>query len=203
MHASQQPTVDRRRTVGDDPAAPGLRGGSAGYEIRPARRPDADGARSVMLDTFYEVFGHGYSPKWHHDVIDMSAAYFDHPRQALFVAARGDEVVGTAAVRADGPKSPPHPAWLAERYPSGSTAQIFRVYVRPEHRRHGLARGLVETACRFVADTPGYERIYLHTNAGIEGAEPFWRGIADEIFDGRTDPAHSPAVHFEIPIGRF
>lgn len=175
-----------------------------GYELRPARRADADGARSVMLDTFYEVFGHGYSPQWHRDVIDMDAAYFDEPRHALFVATEGDErVVGTAAVRAEGPKSPPHPPWLAERYPAGSTAQIFRVYVRPEHRRAGLARGLVRMACRFVAETPGYERIYLHTNASIEGAEPFWRSIGDEVFDGRTDPRFSPAVHFEIPLGRF
>lgn len=170
------------------------------YTVRIAGRADADGARSVILDTFYRVFGHGYVPRWHGDVIDMDRAYFGHPRQALFVAARGDEVVGTAAVRAEGPQSPPHPRWLAERYPSGTTAQIFRVYVRPEHRRNGLARALVELACDFVAVTPGYESIYLHTNASVEGAEPFWRSIAKQIHDGRADPGHSPAVHFEIPV---
>ena len=170
------------------------------YVVREAVPTDAEGARSVMLDTFYNVFGHGYRPRWHGDVIDMHSAYFDDPRQALFVAVLDDEVVGTAAVRADGPKSPPHAPWLAERYPSGSTAQIFRVYVRPEHRRHGLARELVDLACDFVARPPGYQTIYLHTNADVEGAEPFWRSIAKEIHDGRTDPAHSPAVHFEIPI---
>lgn len=170
------------------------------YTVRPARRADADGARSVMLDTFYHVFGHGYRPRWHADVIDMDRAYFDHPRQGLFVAALDDEVVGTAAVRADGPQSPPHPPWLAERYPSGTTAQIFRVYVRAEHRRNGLARALVALACDFVATVPGYDTIYLHTDAAVDGAEPFWRGVAKEIYDGRTDPRYSPAVHFEIPI---
>lgn len=170
------------------------------YAVRPARRDDIDGARSVMLDTFYRVFGHGYVPRWHADVIDPGRAYFDHPRQRLFVAALDDEIVGTAAVRADGPKSPPHAPWIARRYPSGTTAQIFRVYIRPEHRRNGLARALVDLACRFVADTPGYETIYLHTNAAVDGAEPFWRSIAKEIHDGRTDPNHSPAVHFEIPL---
>lgn len=170
------------------------------YVVREATRDDARGARSVMLDTFYREFGHGYTPRWHDDVVDMDAAYFNAPRQALLVAALDDEVVATTAVRADGPQSPPHAPWLAERYPSGTTAQIFRVYVRREHRRHGLARHLVEMACRFVALTPGYESIYLHTNAAIDGAEPFWRSVAKEIHDGRTDPAHSPAVHFEIPI---
>jgi GNAT superfamily N-acetyltransferase len=153
-----------------------------------------------MLDTFYHVFGHGYRPRWHADVIDMDRAYFDHPRQGLFVATLDDEVVGTTAVRADGPQSPPHPAWLAERYPSGTTAQIFRVYVRPEHRRNGLARALVDLACDFAATVPGYDTIYLHTNTAVDGAEPFWRGVAKEIYDGRTDPRYSPAVHFEIPI---
>jgi GNAT superfamily N-acetyltransferase len=170
------------------------------YVVRPARREDIDGARSVMLDTFYREFGHGYVPRWHADVIDPGRAYFDTPRQRLFVAALDDEIVGTAAVRADGPKSPPHAPWIAERYPSGTTAQIFRVYVRPEHRRHGLARALVGLCRDFVAGTEGYDVIYLHTNAAIEGAEPFWRSIAHEVHDGRTDPDHSPAAHFEIPI---
>jgi GNAT superfamily N-acetyltransferase len=170
------------------------------YVVRTARREDIDGARSVMLDTFYHVFGHGYVPRWHADVVDPGRAYFDDPRQRLFVAVLDAEVVGTATVRADGPKSPPHAPWIAERYPSGTTAQIFRVYVRPAHRRHGLARALVELACRFVAETPGYDVIYLHTNASVEGAEPFWRSIATEVQDGRTDPRYSPAVHFEIPI---
>lgn len=170
------------------------------YVIREAGPADADGARSVILDTFYRVFGHGYRSQWHADVIDMDSAYFSHPRQALFVAALGDEIVGTAAVRADGPKSPPHAPWLAERYSAGTTAQIFRVYVRSEHRRNGLARELVDMACRFVAITSGYETIYLHTNPDIEGAEPFWNNVAKQVHDGRTDPRHSPAVHYEISI---
>lgn len=170
------------------------------YTVRPARRADAGGARSVILDTFYHVFGHGYVPHWHADVVDMDHAYFDNPRHGLFVAVLDDEVVGTAAVRSDGPQSPPHAPWLARRYPSGTTAQIFRVYVRPEHRRNGLARALVDLACEFVATVPGYDTIYLHTNAAVEGAEPFWRSVAKEVHDGRTDPRHSPAVHFEIPM---
>lgn len=170
------------------------------YTVRAARRDDADGARSVIFDTFYRVFDHGYIPHWHRDVIDMESAYFTDPRQSLFVATRNNEVVATAAVRADGPKSPPHPAWLAQRYPSGPTAQIFRVYVRHDHRRHGLARALVDVACDFIADTPGYDTIYLHTNPAVDGALPFWRSVANEVYDGRTDPRYSPAVHFEIPV---
>jgi GNAT superfamily N-acetyltransferase len=154
-----------------------------------------------MLDTFYRDFGYGYRPEWHHDVIDLENAYLRTPRHALFVAVHGGEVVGTTGVRAIGPKCPPHPAWLAERYPPGSTAQLFRVYVRPAHRRRGLAREMVKRACAFVASTPGYSRLYLHTDTRVEGAESFWRSVAVPVHDHRDgDPSHFQTVHLEIPL---
>lgn len=173
------------------------------YTVRPATPADIDGARRVMLDTFYKEFGYGYVPRWHHDVVDLKGTYLDDPRHQLLVAVHGREVVGTTGVRSHGPNHPPHPRWLAEAYPSGTTAQLVRVYVRPEHRRRGLARALVDAACDAVAETPGYERIYLHTNVNIEGAEPFWRSVAKEVFDARTTGEHGPGfatVHFEIPL---
>ncbi|MCG8922858.1 GNAT family N-acetyltransferase [Lentzea sp. CC55] len=171
------------------------------YEVRLATHADLPGARSVMLDTFYREFGYGYSPQWHADVIDLAATYLETPRHALFVAVRGDEVVGTTAVRAQGPASPPHPAWIAERYSGDRTAQLFRVYVRAGHRRRGLARALVDAAVGFVAETPGYEQIYLHTDTRVAGAEGFWRSVAKEVCDARDgDPDRSQTVHFEIPI---
>lgn len=169
------------------------------YVVRPATAADLHGARAVMLDTFYREFGHGFIPRWHSDVIDMHETYLAHEHNALFVAVTGDTVVGTTAVRAEGPRCPPHPQWLAERYPSGTTAQLFRVYIDPAHRRHGLARALVDAACEHVARTPIYTAIYLHTNPAVPGAEPFWRSIAHELYDARgTD--YSPSVHFEIPV---
>jgi GNAT superfamily N-acetyltransferase len=173
------------------------------YTVRPATTADLEGARRLMLDTFYRDFGYGYVPEWHRDVIDIERTYLDHPRHLLLVALHGDEVVATTGVRSSGPAHPPHPRWLAERYPSGTTAQLVRVYVHPGHRRHGLAGTLVRQACDFVAGTPGYDSVYLHTNVNAEGAEPFWRGIGKEVFDARTTGEHGPGVgtvHFEIPL---
>ncbi|MFJ4780002.1 GNAT family N-acetyltransferase [Streptomyces sp. NPDC088762] len=173
------------------------------YTVRHARTEDVAGARSVMLDTFYREFTYGYVPHWHPDVVDLEGTYLRHPRHTLVVAVRGDgEVVGTTALTSRGPAHPPHPRRLAERYPSGRTAQLLRVYVRPEHRRHGLARAMVHTACAFAASVPGYERIYLHTNVDIPGAEGFWRSMATEIFDARTTGEHGGfgTVHFEMPL---
>ncbi|SFT04712.1 MULTISPECIES: GNAT family N-acetyltransferase [Saccharopolyspora] len=170
------------------------------YEVRRARREDIDNARTLMLNTFYWVMGHGYVAEWHADVIDLERTYFHTPGQALFVATLGDEVVGTAAVRASGPKNPPHPKWIADRYGTPGTAQLFRTYVNPEHRRNGLARALVEQSCEFIAETGRYDTIYLHTNPAIEGAEPFWRSVAKEIYDARNHSQYSPTIHFEIPV---
>lgn len=176
-----------------------------GYTVRPATRADVDPARRIMLDTLYHEFGYGYVPRWHHDVLDIEGTYLDDPRHLLLVAVHDGEVVATTGVRSAGPAHPPHPRWLAERYPSGTTAQLVRVYVRPEHRRRGLARTLVQTACGIISDTPGYESIYLHTNVNVEGVETFWRSMAEEVFDARNTGEHGPGVatvHFEIPMRR-
>ncbi|SFD52920.1 GNAT family N-acetyltransferase [Streptomyces aidingensis] len=176
------------------------------YQVRPATAEDTEGARSVMLDTFYREFGYGYVPAWHADVIDLHGTYLTDQRHLLLVAAHGDrpdqQIVATACLHSRGPAHPPHPRWIAERYPSGSTAQLLRVYVRPEHRRHGLARTMVAMAADFAA-TIGYASLYLHTNADIPGAQPFWNSVAKEIFDARTTGEHGPGfatVHYEIPL---
>ena len=168
------------------------------YDVRPADHRHLDGARSVMLDTFYRDFGYGYRPDWHHDVIDLAGTYLVPEHHALFVATKGDEVVATTAVRAAGPKSPPHPRRLAVRYPDETTAQLFRVYVRPEHRRCGLARALVRFAVGFVTGQHRYQALYLHTDTRIDGAEAFWRSLAEPVHDGRDGTC--PTVHFEIPL---
>ncbi|GAA4682110.1 GNAT family N-acetyltransferase [Streptomyces chumphonensis] len=173
------------------------------YTVRAALPADVEGARRLMLDTFYEEFGYGYVPAWHRDVVDLAATYLDDPRHLLLVAVCDGEVVATTGVRSGGPNHPPHPRWLVERYPPVTTAQIVRVYVRTGHRRHGLARELVRRACDFAAGTPGYDSIYLHTNVNVEGAEAFWRSVAKEVFDARTTGEHGPGVstvHFEIPM---
>ncbi|WP_162948896.1 GNAT family N-acetyltransferase, partial [Streptomyces europaeiscabiei] len=115
------------------------------YDIRVAGPDDLDSARAVMLDTVYRDFGTGYVPRWHGDIIDLCGAYVAPDRHVLLVAVdeRDGMVVATGALDSRGPAHPPNPRRLAERYPSGETAQLRRVYVRAEHRRRGLARRLV------------------------------------------------------------
>ncbi|GAA2210529.1 GNAT family N-acetyltransferase [Nonomuraea monospora] len=170
------------------------------YTVVPAEPRHLEGARRVMLDTFYREFGYGYRPEWHWDVIDLEGTYLRPERHTLVVAVHGEEVVGTTAVRAGGPKSPPHPEWLGRLYPDLGTAQLFRVYVDAGHRRRGLAREMVAQARRFVAEA-GYQALYLHTDTRVEGVEKFWSSVAEPVFDARDgDPERFQTVHYEIGL---
>ena len=104
-------------------------------------------------------------PRWHGDIVDPASAYLVPARHTLLVAVdeRDASIVATAALDSRGPLHPPNPRHLAERYPSGATAQLRRVYVRPGHRRRGLARRLVVELLAFAAADDGYRAAYLHT----------------------------------------
>lgn len=172
-----------------------------GYVLRTATAQDIGGARAVMLDTVYHDLRSGYVPRWHADIIDLEGAYLLPRRCTLLVALHGDEVVATGAVRDRGPQAPPNPQWVADRFPSGTTAQLCRIYVRPEHRRHGLARTLVRELGGFAARVGGYTSLYLHTDPAVPGAEPFWRSLAHEVCDERRLPGGGQGiVHFELPM---
>ncbi|MFF7160093.1 GNAT family N-acetyltransferase [Streptomyces sp. NPDC008086] len=175
------------------------------YSIRAASPDDLDGARALMLDTVYHDFGTGYVPRWHADIIDPAAAYLASPRHTLLVALdpRDHGVVATAALDSRGPAHPPNPRDLAERYPCGETAQLRRVYVRPEHRRRGLAGRLVDELLAFAAADGGYRAVYLHTDPEVPGAEAFWRSRGKVVLDERVDADGAfGIVHFEIPMER-
>ena len=111
-----------------------------------------------------------------HTVWTQDPTEITHPNRLGWLEVHR-EMLGTTAIRPRGPKSPPHPAWLAGKYDSDATAQLFRVYVAREHRRRGAARALVQFAAAWVAREPGYEVIYLHTNPDVPGAEAFWRSM--------------------------
>lgn len=117
------------------------------------------------------------------------------------MAAHGTEVA-TTAIRTCGPRTPPHPAWPAARYPDHGTAQLFRVYVRLRHRRHRLATELVTRAVEFVRRTPTYQRLYLHTDASVPGALEFWKSLGTVVRDDREPGRRFQTVHLEIPLDR-
>lgn len=184
--------------------------GAADYVLRQAEPGDVAQARSVMLDTVYRDFGHGYLPRWHGDIIDLESSYLAPEDNALFVAVRDGRVVGTAGVRGQTPVSPPHPTEVTRHFEEGRTASLYRVYVRPEHRRRGLAGGLVDACLDFIAGRERYTGVYLHTDARTPGAVEFWSRRGAVLFDERVavndmrDGSDEPfeTVHFRLRIPR-
>ncbi|MGW6060742.1 GNAT family N-acetyltransferase [Streptomyces sp. NPDC055189] len=172
------------------------------YRIRTATADDLGAARAVMLDTVYHDFGTGYVPRWHGDIIDLDGAYLTPARHTLLVAVdeRDGSVAATGALDSRGPAHPPNPSWIAERFPSGETAQLRRIYVRAEHRRRGLARRLVGELLDFAAADGGYRSVYLHTDPEVTGAEGFWRSQGKVVHDEREESGTSRVVHFEVPM---
>jgi GNAT superfamily N-acetyltransferase len=172
--------------------------------IRRLEPRDFSAVRAHILTVTREDLQSEYRPEWHWDIDDLQGVYVDHPRQALFVAVddTNGTVVGTTSVVNVGPNSPPHPAWLAERYNALNVAQLLRVYIARTYRRSGIARKLVDRARSFVAEAGGYETIYLHTNASVPGAEAFWRAMPTTlVYDGRGNThGFSEAVHFELDL---
>lgn len=167
--------------------------------IRRAGAADLPAVRVLLHRVLAEDLGYGLRPDWHWDMWDETAlatAYLDHPRQALFAAVTPDgQAAGCAAVRADGPKAPPHPLWLAQRYAGPDAGQLARVFVGREHRRCGLARLLVEAAIDWARGA-GYGVLCLHTDATAPGAEPFWRSQpVREVWDDGAG-----TIHFEWPL---
>jgi GNAT superfamily N-acetyltransferase len=155
-----------------------------------AELTDLGGARSVMLDAIYRDFGTGYVPEWHEDVIDLTGSYLTPERHVLLVAVDEEgAVAATAALDSRGPRTP---EWLADRYPSGQTAQVRRVYVRPEHRRRGLARALVTRLLEFAQADGGYDAVYLHAYRHSPGALGLWHTLGEVVLD------EDDVVHFEL-----
>ena len=173
-----------------------------GFTARAATSTQIPGARALMLRTFKEDFGYGVPADHHDDVSDLRGSYVDAPHARLFVAVddASGEVIATAAVHPWERRHPLHPDWLHERYQTQRAAELTRVYTAREHRRRGAARALVELARRWVIADGTYVILMLHTNAGIPGAEPFWRSLATEVLDSR--PTLRNTVHFELPLDR-
>jgi GNAT superfamily N-acetyltransferase len=172
-----------------------------GFSIRPATPEDINAVRSLMIHTFEEDFGYGYTPEYHADVDALQEEYLDNDRHTLAVAVDDvtGAIIGTGGIRSGGLKPDFNQRWLVDRYNPARTAQLVRIYTAAEHRGRGVARALVGAVLRFVAEDGGYDVVALHADPRSPGAERFWRSMPTTlILDDRDGPSGS--LHFEIAI---
>lgn len=167
-------------------------------QLEPSDLDEVAGLMRLVLD---HDLG-GYQERWHRDIDDLAKAYLQAPGAAMFLGRVDGVVAGTAAVVPCRLTAPPNPPWLVRRYSDPSVCQLARVWIHPSRRRLGVARELVRAAARWAVEAAGYSTVYLHTDASVTGAEPFWRSMPTiEVYDARPDPFH--CVHFELDVTKL
>jgi ribosomal protein S18 acetylase RimI-like enzyme len=93
-------------------------------------------------------------------VVDALPSPYIPPTGALWVAYDGDDPLGCAAFQTIAP----------------DTAELKRVFVRPEARRRGVARALTEHAIETIR-AGGYTRVRLGTQSTAIGAQRLYESL--------------------------
>ncbi|WP_296253311.1 GNAT family N-acetyltransferase [Pseudomonas sp. UBA4194] len=65
--------------------------------------------------------------------------------------------------------------------------EVVRLFVLPEYRRGGIARGLYQ-ALQDMAQAAGVQVVYLHTHPFLAGAVDFWHRQGFELIGVDPDP---------------
>lgn len=120
------------------------------------------------------------------DVDPTYREHFREPHGAFFIARENDRAVGCGGIR-----------WVDD-----ATAEIKRMYVRPESRKTGVARKVLASLEAWAAEH-GFERIILESgtaqpdacalyeSSGYERIEPYgvWKDSPESICYSKRVPA--------------
>jgi GNAT superfamily N-acetyltransferase len=121
-----------------------------------------------------------------HECRSLPASY--QPPGALLIACHGGELAGCAG--------------LAHRTPE-RTAEIKRLYVRPAHRGHGIARTLMSHAHQHAA-RHGMTRIVLDVLPARTHVISFYRSLGytgpEPCAEPRATESPVPVIYLERPI---
>jgi N-acetylglutamate synthase-like GNAT family acetyltransferase len=126
----------------------------AGYSIRRATLGDLDSAFELVKE-YFEAVG-----VWLRDSESEFRDYLVGNDRGVWLACAGSEPVGCIAL---------HPQASQAR-----SGEIKRLYVKPAHRRQGLAEGLLNALEEFAAKTAAYEWLYLDSKDDLVTAIRFY-----------------------------
>ena len=140
----------------------------AGAYVRPLFREYVGWiANRIALD--FRVCLDTHTIERHHATIRLEMPSLLSPRGRLLLASRGHEYVGVGALK---------PV-------DATTAELKRMYVRPEARGEGVGRALLE---RLIEDAraEGYHVVHLETLVFMDEAHALYRSLGfveTEVFD--------------------
>jgi GNAT superfamily N-acetyltransferase len=148
---------------------------SAVTRVRRATVNDLATVVALRLALLREYANHPVYGRLHPDVEARARPLFEQQikaaDQAIFLAERAGQVVGIVRC-ADAKGSP---LLVPEKY-----CYITSVFVRPEHRRHGVLAALMEQAESW-ARTRGLTELRLHNSTLSETARSAWDQLGFEV----------------------
>jgi putative acetyltransferase len=147
-----------------------------------------DAARGLLHDYAVSL---GWDPEtggWIADELAELPGPYAPPRGSLLIAIIGDEPAGLIGLQ-------PVPEDVALPDTGAETAgELKRLFVRPEHRRRGIANALMRRAEQ-DARARGYDSLVLTTNAEMM---PLAQGLYDRLGYEPTVPYRSDMVWPDI-----
>ena len=155
---------------------------SPAITLRPFRPGDQDAVKALILAGLEEHWG-TLDLSLNPDLDDIAQTY---ARGVFLVACQGDRIVGTGAVL------PLPPGGGGRSCPD--TAQIVRMSVAVEMRRHGIGRRLLHELCE-RAHTLGVRRLILETTSTWHEVIAFY-----EAFGFRITHTEGGDTYFEIAL---
>ncbi len=139
--------------------------------VRPAGRADVDAVAGLWrtLVAHHERLdvAHRTAPGADRGLADAVRAMVASPGSRVFVWDDGSGLAGFSTARFVG--APPE---LLE----GGRGEIPELWVRPDARRRGVGRALVEAACRWLQER-GAGRVEVRVHAGNLEGQAFWRAL--------------------------
>jgi GNAT superfamily N-acetyltransferase len=149
---------------------------------------DSPGVQSIVLaalDEFDHLYGAG-----NRGAHDLGAHDFDPPRGVYLVARASDHLAGGVGIRP-----------IVD--PELHVGEVKRLWVRPDLRRSGVARRLMEAALA-EAVTRGYLELYLETGPRQPAARQLYEHLGWERVDAFPEGAHvhDTGFRFHLALAR-
>jgi len=117
--------------------------------------------------------------------LEQLAARFDGTSSLILVASDDETMVGAVGLRRL----------------SGRDVELSHMYVRPDRRRRGLGRALLDAALATAADL-GYERVRLETVAELVEAIALYRSAGFVPVEPYQPPPLATSLFMELDLGR-